>query len=372
MINERMISLHLHCKLIIFSFLLLFLACAQEKNSDSDEVSIVWKNGRATGLSISRSILKNVSKDSLRTQFQVRLAKTGEQPLIAGEFNVDQSTVIFQPFIPFTRGLSYEILIKNLAPIILEIPKASEIPQLLAIYPSQDTLPENLLKMYLVFSRPMMQGHSLQYITLTDHKGDSLPHIFLNLQHELWNEEGTVLTIWLDPGRIKRHLQPNQAFGPPLVKGKTYKLIISSEWPDNQGSSLASVYTKNIVATSRDTSSPAPDHWDLKLPTAGTLEPLQIDLGEPCDYLLLQHAIRLLSPEGNAVHGIMEIVNAEEKLNFTPAKPWSPGTYKLQIETRLEDLAGNNLGRLFDRDLTTQQKPHSNTGIYERKLNISK
>jgi hypothetical protein len=68
----------------------------------------------------------------------------------------------------------------------------------------------------------------------------------------------------------------------------------------------------------------------------------------------------------------MEIVNAEEKVNFTPAKPWSAGTYKLQIETRLEDLAGNNLGRLFDRDLTTQQKPHSNTGIYERKLNISK
>ena len=39
---------------------------------------------------------------------------------------------------------------------------------------------------------------------------------FLDLQPELWNAEGTVLTLWLDPGRIKRDLIPNKELGIPL------------------------------------------------------------------------------------------------------------------------------------------------------------
>ena len=34
--------------------------------------------------------------------------------------------------------------------------------------------------------------------------------IFLELENELWNPEHTQLTLWLDPGRIKRDLIPNQ------------------------------------------------------------------------------------------------------------------------------------------------------------------
>ncbi|HYJ37847.1 MAG TPA: hypothetical protein VEV87_04490 [Chitinophagaceae bacterium] len=363
--NETVISLPSFGKLIIFSLIFL-VSCQQKKDSNAEEILIVWKDGRAAGISISKSILNNVPADSLSTQFQVRLAKPGQQPVIFGEYIITQHEVIFEPFIPFTRGLSYEIIVKHRNPVILEIPKASEVPELVAIYPSNDTLPENLLKIYFVFSRPMIKEHSLQYIKLTDHAGDSLPNIFLNLQQELWNEEGTVLTLWLDPGRIKRHLQPNQLLGPPLEKGEKYKLMISAGWPDQQGASLVKAYTKNIVATIRDTSTPSPNNWNLKLPRAGTLQAFELDLLEPHDYFLLQNTIRLFDSHGNLVNGTPLITDGEKKYSFIPAKPWSLGKYKLHIETRLEDLAGNNLSRLFDRDLRKSETIQPVTNIFER------
>jgi hypothetical protein len=368
---EAVISLHSFCKLITFSLVLLLLGCHEKKDTNSKEIVIVWKDGRATGISISKSILKNASEDSLPMQLQVRLAKPGEQPAIAGEYSIDEHEVIFEPFIPFTRGLRYEVLIKHRLPIVLEIPKATDAPKLLAIYPSSDTVPENLLKFYFVFSQPMQKGHALDYINLTDQKGDSLRNIFLNLQQELWNEEGTVLTLWLDPGRIKRHLQPNELLGPPLQEGKKYQLMLSAEWPDEQGASLIQGYTKNIVATIRDSSTPVPLNWKLKLPKERTSQAFEMDLREPHDYFLLQNTIRIIDPTGNVVDGTALITEGEKKYSFIPAKPWSSGMYKLQIETRLEDLAGNNLSRLFDRDLKTTGAIETNQKVFERELLIS-
>ena len=78
-------------------------------------------------------------------------------------------------------------------------------------------MPENLLKIYLRFSHPMREGQSDKYISLIKNGKDTLPDVFLNLQPELWNEDRTVLTVWLDPGRIKRDLQPNLKLGNPLA-----------------------------------------------------------------------------------------------------------------------------------------------------------
>ena len=83
----------------------------------------------------------------------------------------------------------------------------------MAIYPTQDTVPENLLKIYLQFSKPMREGQALRHIELLKNNRDTLPGVFLDLQPELWNVDRTTLTVWLDPGRIKRDLQPNGPIG---------------------------------------------------------------------------------------------------------------------------------------------------------------
>jgi hypothetical protein len=42
---------------------------------------------------------------------------------------------------------------------------------------------------------------------------------------------------------------------------------------------------------------------------------------------------------------------------FIPEQNWSAGSYTLRILSKLEDLAGNNLNKVFDRDITNTQKP---------------
>jgi hypothetical protein len=369
--KEVLIRLHSFYKLIIFFVLLLLAGCSQKKDTSSKEIRVLWKEGRATGLSISMSSLHNVREDSLFTQVEIRRAKHDEQPALPGNYIIHQNELIFEPVIPFTRGLRYQVFVLHQLYGEIEIPKATDVPRLLAIYPSQDTVPENLLKIYLVFSKPMLEGHSLQYITLVDRKGAVLPGIFLNLQNELWNEDRTILTLWLDPGRIKRDLQPNKLLGPPLIKGAQYKLMISNEWPDKEGTSLAQTYTKKIVAAVRDTLSPSPGSWKLLVPGKGTKLPLELDLGEPLDYFLLRHAILLIDSNGKIVNGSVQIGSEEMKYYFTPAEPWSRGSYKLQIEARLEDLAGNNLNRLFDRDLRRPGATQPAKEVFEKEWQIN-
>ena len=128
--------------------------------------------------------------------------------------------VIFKPMIAFTRGLKYKVYVRN--ELIDEIADTdlliqSTAPEVVAVYPALDTLPENLLKFYIRFSKPMQEGDELQHIHLIKDGRDTMSSVFLDL--ELWNNERTMLTLWLDPGRIKRELQPNKLLGPPLNKG---------------------------------------------------------------------------------------------------------------------------------------------------------
>lgn len=101
-------------------------------------------------------------------------------------------------------------------------------------------------------------------------------------------------------------------------------------------------YSKAFVAAARDVASPKVAHWKLTLPQKSTVQPLAISVPEALDYVLLQNALQMVDTKGNTVAGSFLVSDGEKKVRFTPAKPWSAGTYKLQVEARLEDLAGNN------------------------------
>jgi len=345
---------------IIFYMAFILCSCnSAHKDDDPKRISIIWKDNRATGIAIPKNNLDNIPDDSIHFQLQVRLLKSSEKTAIGGNYTINANEVIFEPFIPFTRGLQYAIYIQHKLYSEVDIPKDTTIPRLVAIYPRSDSLPENLLKIYLEFSQPMVEGHSQEFIHLLDDKGDSLSNSFLFLQSELWNEEGTILSLWFDPGRIKRDLQPNKKLGPPLVYKKHYHLVIDSSWPDQQGTILGRSFTKEIVAIARDSVSPDPDHWKITIPKKGTRQPFVVDAGESLDYFLLLNTINLLDPSGKEIPGQKMILEGETGFSFIPEKPWLQGVYTMQIESRLADLAGNNLNRLFDVDLknTSPAKP---------------
>ncbi|MFI5129032.1 MAG: Ig-like domain-containing protein [Chitinophagales bacterium] len=314
------------------------------------------------------ALLRGIPRDSIRQLVQVRLAKMNS-PII-GELTILDGAVRFQPAIAFTRGLRYEVRSSDKLLSEFEIPKndKNDAPIVIAIYPTAGVLPENLLKMYIAFSKPMQEGQALNNIFVLKDRNDTIP-VFLDLDQELWNKERTMLTLWLDPGRIKRDLQPNLKMGTPLQKGSSYQLLLNNDWRDADGDSLSDDYKKEFLVGPRDSLSPDPRLWTIYETKSGSTQPLKIDLHESLDYMLLKNAIRIIDSKGSNVMGTFAPEERETILSFIPSAAWNKGEYTIEIESRLEDLAGNNLSRLFDQDLTTKN-PRSHQDLYKRSFRI--
>ena len=140
----------------------------------------------------------------------------------------------FTPAIPFTAGQTFSIRKGDttvIASFTIEDLASTLPPELLAVYPSRDSVPENLLKMYFHFSQPMQEvGNALDFISVYNDTDGIATDPFLRLETELWNNDRTLLTLWLDPGRIKTDLIPNKEKGLPLIASKEYTISISEEW----------------------------------------------------------------------------------------------------------------------------------------------
>ena len=311
-----------------------------------------------------------MSEDEMSTRLKVQLVKPGERLPVLGDFRKERDEVIFEPIVPFTKGLRYEVLLDDtlLSEILIPIGNFKS-PTLLSIYPSQDTLPENLLKMYFEFSEPMVEGSSLQHLTLIRNDRDTMHGTFLDLQPELWNSDGTVLTVWLDPGRIKRDLIPNKELGSPLQQGERYTLHVNKSWQSKNGVPLAKNYAKTFVTIHRDEESPDPQSWKVSAPSSNGKQSLEIQFPQPLDYSLVMECVTILNSNGDVVSGEMQIADEERILRFVPDEPWTKGTFALRIESRLEDLAGNNLNRPFDRDVN-KKYDGATQGIFRKEFEI--
>ena len=350
---------------ILWSLVFYFFlgSCAEKK---SDTVSIQWEGDKAVAIIVPGELLSSVSKDSVNEILHIHLAKS-DVPVI-GNYSFDDKKVVFKPIIAFTRGLTYKVYVRNeiLEEITIPAINSTNAPEIINVYPVLDTLPENLLKFYISFSRPMQEGNVFKHVHLVKDEKDTLSFVFLDM--ELWNNERTMLTLWLDPGRIKRELQPNKLLGPPLNKGSHYQLVIDKDWQDAEGGLLKQGFTRKFYASSYDDRSPDEKRWTIVAPKADTKEHLIINFNESLDHVLAERTIAITDAKGNEVKGKLQVNNIGSVVNFLPEIEWGKGIYVLQIESRLEDLAGNNLDRLFDIDLTKKQEPAKN--IHTRQFEI--
>ena len=337
------------------AFLMVAVACGEKNDKEKDivenKVGIHWEGKKATALVIPQTELRDFSSDSVALWLQVQLAYSTEDML--GECEVRPGSVIFTPLVPFTSGFEYTVRWKGtfLERIKIPVDSTLEPPDVVAVYPSGDTIPANLLKMYILFTKPMAEGQAMEYIEVTKNKKTVVPGAFLDLEPELWNKDRTMLTVWLDPGRIKRDLQPNKRMGPPLEPGNRYVVSVNQGWEDTDGLLLRASSRMDFIAGARDEQSPDPATWTITPPVSQTQMPLVIEMHEPMDYGVIKDAVRILDFRGRPVHSEMTLEMGESILVFTPVRPWVSGYYSLEIEPRLEDLAGNNLERLFDKDL---------------------
>ena len=219
-----------------------------------------------------------------------------------------------------------------------------------AVYPTTDVVPMNLLRMYVEFSAPMSSGHAYDFVKLYT-EGDSLveePFFTAGGMVELWDPDHTRLTILFDPGRIKRDLRPHEEMGLPLRTGKRYRLVIDSTWRDAAGRPLARSFTKQFRVGPQDRALIRTATWRITPPRSGTTDSLVVTFPEPLDRALLARLVSVHDSAGVGVDGAPVVTERETRWAFAPSQSWGRGAYALHVDSELEDLAGNNLKKLFD------------------------
>jgi hypothetical protein len=212
-------------------------------------------------------------------------------------------------------------------------------------------LPANLLKFYIHFSAPMCRGHIYEHIHMLDEAGRPVELPFLEIDEELWNPEMTRLTLFIDPGRIKRGVQPLEEIGPVLEAGKSYTLVINRAWQDADGNPLKESYSKSFKAGPPAREQLVTKTWKVTPPPAGSRRPVRIIFPNPLDHALAQRMIQVTDQDGRLVPGEAGLTDSEREWSFAPAKPWPAGPHFLVVQTAIEDLAGNNIGKPFEVDL---------------------
>ncbi len=274
---------------------------------------------------------------------------------VIGNIYVKDTLYTFTPIVPFSSGQAYNILSGEEVIAYFTIGPITpgyKIPEVLTMYPSSDTIPENLLKIYINFSEPMQEvGNALDYVTVTKNKDNTPLDVFLELESELWNANHTRLTLWLDPGRIKTNLIPNKEKGPPLLNGNAYTITIGENWRDADGLSLGRNFSKTYYVSQKDTIKPVVIDWEIIPPKSNEKSTLTINFKEPLDNVLAKEMIDIINEDEHIIQGEYRLLKAGNLLTFIPKTAWKPGVYSIKVNAELEDLAGNNLNHLFDVDM---------------------
>ena len=286
---------------------------------------------------------------------QLVLAAPGQHfPAMAGRLVRDGSDMCFLPRFPFVDGTSYTVTVAGAAVAVLTRPRPERpaVTEVLAIYPTAAEVPRNLLRCYLWFSAPMSEGYAAQHIRLLDAaSGDPLPGALLPTAGELWSGDRRRLTVLLDPARIKRGLAAHREIGYPLRRGEPFRLVVETGFHDAAGHPLRAPAGRRYAVGPDERRRVEPGEWTLTTPPAGTRAPLAAGFGRPLDHGLLGRCLHVTGPDGEPVPGLAEPGPEERSWQLTPRRPWTPGPHQLIVDPVLEDLAGNSVSRVFDRDL---------------------
>jgi hypothetical protein len=366
--------------LVIIVGAFCFLQACRNAPSSSQPISIQWTTLTDTnkvvveiqGLSaITLERLRNSRWEQSQWQRLLSIFAGSQQsaldatlPPTSGTYSIEANTLRFTPQFPMEPQVKYWAIFQpdqlpdidgsKDSPIVSTFqlaPRDSGLGTTVTqVYPSGTVVPENLLKFYIHFSAPMSRGNIYEHIHLLDSSGKKVELPFLELDEELWDPAMLRLTLIIDPGRIKRGVRPLEDIGPALESGKSYKLVISSEWKDGTGNPLKESFTKAFSVSLPDRDTPIPERWKVESPKPETLAPLSVTFPEPMDNAVTQRVIQVVDQSGKLIEGKVTLTDEERRWTFIPENPWQRGVYKLVIQTTIEDLAGNNIGKPFDVD----------------------
>jgi hypothetical protein len=296
-------------------------------------------------------------------------------PSVRGRYASDSAAVCFVPRFPFVAGTDYTMLVhrsltgggsgpgcfelEDYEPLTITIPAVTgeATTRVIEIHPTAPEIPRNVLRLYVHFSAAMSEGFAASrvHVRRTD-TGEEIAGAFLPMEPELWDPSRRRLTVLFDPARIKRGLAPHREIGYPLEVGVVVDVTVDDGFLDADGRSLTTSCSRHYEIGADQRTRVDPQRWRLEPPAAGPAGPLAVEFDRALDHALLQHCIAIADADGNRVVGRGCTADGERSWQFTPATPWARARYHLAVEPILEDLAGNSLRRVFDRDLADPEQ----------------
>lgn len=296
-------------------------------------------------------------------------------PAVSGKYLVDQGNLIFKPRFPPVPEQSYTVVFNakqfakqlpnhpTLAKLTyqtgfyIEPVEFEKIASVTASLPFADKVPANLLRFYLYFSHPMSLDNPYNYLTLLDENHQPVKDAFVELQQGLWDQKRTRLTVLIHPGRIKRGVGPNIKLGNVLKQNQRYRLILNKGFKDYRAVQMKNDFHKDFVVTEPIYKKLDLTQWTLYLPEPDSFTPLRINVERTLDPVLAHRMITLMDMSDHSIiAGKMSFNGVGNDYFFTPNQKWKSGTYRVQVENKLEDLAGNTLAWSFDEAMPQNNK----------------
>jgi hypothetical protein len=317
---------------------------------DRQEPAVALDKGEVVAVGIDGAVLRDLDHRPDAAFTRVLSVSVGPGlPPLAGRYRTEGRTLRFIPAFPLEGGRIYDarldpgggrpVVAVRLATHALP----SESGRVVAVFPSGDAVPQNLLRLYVQFSAPMAAGRQ-GALQMLDDQGRPLDDPFLPLGYEFWSPDRTRLTLLLDPGRVKRGILP----GPVLQAGRRYTLVVGGGWTDAGGRAVAP-FRRSYAAGPPERRALDTATWRIAAPRAGTRDPVKVNFGRPLDVALLRSAMGMEDAAGAQVSGRVDSGPDERSWRFTPERPWAEGTSWLIVQPWLEDPSGNRPGRPFEQ-----------------------
>lgn len=291
------------------------------------------------------------------------LAVTGGLVPTAGSWSQESQVpqesgaVRFTPRFPPVPGTAYAVLTgpagpdgdwKELARVVVPADPRPPSTVVDTIDPGCAQIPENLLRFSVSFSAAMDEGSAAGHVHLRGDDGTDLLGALLPMPPELWDRARRRLTVLLEPGRIKRGLQPNVLAGPPLTGGTTVTFVVDAQLRDARGVRLVAGAERSYRVGEPVRTRVDPGSWVVRWPKAAG-DCLVVRFGRPLDRALVLRCLRVRGRDGRLMPGSVSLQQDASGWTFTPAL-WADDC-SLHVDPDLEDLAGNSVRRVFDRDL---------------------
>jgi hypothetical protein len=218
------------------------------------------------------------------------------------------------------------------------------------ISPQAKVLPANTLRFYVHFPRSGEAHFDRDNLRLLNEEEGVVPDPFLVLSQELWSVDGRRLTVFMEPGRIKRGLGADPSHEPAFVVGRTYSLVITALGQTARHTFRVGDPVLEAVDETR---------WRFLPPTVGSLDPAIVQFDRVMDAALCVDEIGVLAPSGEVVQTRVSLAPDGTSARLVPSRPWLAGEHRLVASERLEDVCGNRLGEALDHDLGAGGPPRT-------------